>query len=232
MKYLDLSIFFCLTVLSCSFHTSGNSNLVELSNPKDELISQIDSNKIEINANFPFGCVELIKFKYPKHWEGDLENYGHHKKNKLHEFENIEQCFKAINLAKTIQSPKPQNIELIDIGHNFKNAFNLDTILQRSIDSCKYRLPNIGIYECYYSYAHYGNLLLLDPKTNIGKLLNIYANDLGGETLTVMRYFYLDKNEIRIYEANYYDDGCTLNEIFKIIVNSTGEIKINQIYKR
>jgi len=53
--------------------------------------------------------------------------------------------------------------------------------MQISTDSCRYRLTNMGIYECYYSNSRYGNLLLLDPKTNKGKLLNIYANDPPGE---------------------------------------------------
>jgi hypothetical protein len=73
--------------------------------------------------------------------------------------------------------------------------------------------------------------MLLDPKTNNGKLLNIYANDLGGDSHTILRYFFIDKNTINIYEAYYYDDGCSMDETFKIVVNSGGEIKINQIKK-
>lgn len=195
------------------------------------MITQTDTSKIQINANFPFGCAELTKFKYPKYWEGDLDNYGHLKKPNGQEFKDIGKFFDVINSAKTIKSLRPQRLELLEIGDNFKHAYNLDTLMQRSIDSCKYRLPNIGIYECYYSYAHYGNLLLLDPKTNNGKLLNIYANDLGGDSHTILRFFFIDKNVINIYEAYYYDDGCMMDETFKIVVNSDGEIKINQIKK-
>jgi hypothetical protein len=229
MKNLLLILISCSTIWSCSNQTTDNSISADTSTTKDNLIELTDTAKIQINVNFPFGCADLTKFKYPKHWEGDLENYGHLKKPNGQEFDNIGQCFDGINLAKTIKSPRPQSLELLQIGDNFKHAYNLDTLMQRSIDSCRYRLPNIGIYECYYSYAHYGNLMLLDPKTNNGKLLNIYAYDLGGDSHTILRFFFIDKNAINIYEAYYYDDGCSLDETFKIVVNSDGEIKINQI---
>jgi len=231
MKNLLLILISCSTIFSCSIQTTDNSIPADTFTTKSNLIAQTATAKIQINASFPFGCADLKKFKYPKHWEGDLENYGHLKKANGREFENIGQWFNAINSAKTIKSPKPQSLELLEIGDNFKHANNLDTFRQRSIDSCRYRLPNIGIYECYYSYARYGNLLLLDPKKNKGKLLNIYANDLGGESNTILRYFLIDKNAINIYEAYYYDDGCTMEETFKIVVNSDGEIKINQVKK-
>ncbi len=208
-----------------------NSDSIDISATKVNLVSQTDTSKIQINTNFPFGCADLTKYKYPKHWNRDLENYGHLKKPKGQEFENIGKCFNNINSAKTIKSPKPQKVELLEIGDIFKNAYNLDTSMQISIDSCRYRLPNIGIYECYYSYQRYGNLILLDPETNEGKLLNIYADDLGGDSHTILRYFYIDKDEITIYEATYYDDGCSLDKKYKIIINSDGRININTLKK-
>jgi hypothetical protein len=231
MKYFLIILLSCLTIWSCANRTAENSDSVDTSATKDNLILPTDTSRIKINANFPFGCADLKKFKYPKYWEGDLQNYGHLKKTNFQEFEKIEQCFDAINLSKTIISPRPHSLELLEIGDNFKNANNMDTLMQRSIDSCRYRLPDMGIYECYYSYAHYGNLMLLDPKTNKGKLLNIYGNDLGGDSYTLLRYFFIDKNEINIYEAYYYDDGCSLDETFKIVVNTDGEIKIIQLKK-
>ena len=119
----------------------------------------------------------------------------------------------------------------MEIGDIFKKANNVDTVMQISIDNCRYRLPNIGIYECYYSFQRYGNLILLDPKTKEGKLLNIYADDLGGDSHTKLRSFYIDKNEIRIFEGTCYDDGCNLDEKFKIIINSDGRININSFKK-
>jgi len=231
MKNLLLIIIFCSTIWSCSNQTPDNSISKDTLEKNDILIMQTDTAKIQINANFPFGCADLIKFKYPKRWEGDLENYGHLKKPNGQEFEDIGKCFNTINSAKTIKSPRLRKLELMEIGDIFKNTNNLDTVMQISIDNCRYRLPNIGIYECYYSYQRYGNLILLDPKTNEGKLLNIYANDLGGDSHTTLRYFYIDKNEIHIFEGICYDDGCSLDEKIKIIINQDGEININQMRK-
>jgi len=219
------------TIWSCANRTSDHSILADASTTKDNLIEQTDSAKILTNANFPFGCADLKNFEYPKHWEGDLEHYGHLKKPNGQEFESIGKCFNVINSAKTILSPRPRKVELLEIGNVFRSADNLDTLMQKSIDSCRYRLPDIGIYECYYSYQHYGNLILFDPKTNEGKLLNIYADDLGGDSHTILRYFYMNKNELSIYEAACYDDGCILDEKYKIIIHSDGRININTIDK-
>jgi len=221
----------CSTIWSCSNWTADNSNSVDTSATKGNLVSQSVTNKIKINANFPFGCADLTKFKYPKHWEGDLENYGQLKKPSGKEFYEIGQCFAAINLAKTIQSPKFQSLEVLKIGDSYTGAYNIDTLVQKSIDSCKYRLPNIAIYECYYSYERYGNLLLLDPKTKNGKVLNIYADDIAGDSHTILRYFLIDKNVITIYEGSCYDDGCNLEEKFKIIINQDGRVNINPMQK-
>ncbi len=231
MKNLLLIFIYCFTIWSCSNRSVDNSNSVDTSATKDNLIALPDTSTIKINANFPFGCVDLTKFKYPKRWEGDLKNYGQLKKPSGKEFDDIGQCFAAINLVKTIKSPKFQSLEVIKIGDNYKGAFNIDTLLQKSIDSCKYRLPNIGIYECYYSYERYGNLLLLDPKTKNGKLLNIYADDIGGDSHTILRYFFIDKNVINIYEGSCYDDGCNLDEKYKIIINQNEEINISKVQK-
>jgi len=230
MKNLLLIFVFFTIILSCSYKTD-NSNSSGQNVTKESLITQTNTSEIKINTTLPFGCLNLTKYKYPKHWDGDLENYGQLKQPKGQEFEDIGKCFDAINSAKTIKSPRPQRLELLEIGGIFKNANNLDTLMQISIDSCRYRLPNIGNYECYYSYQLYGNLILLDPETNEGKLLNIYADDLGGDSHTILRYFYIDKNEISIYEAAYYDDGCGLDEKHKIIINSDGGIYINTLKK-
>lgn len=231
MRDLLLIFLSCLTIWSCSDRTAELLNSADTSATKGILIAPLDTGKIKINANFPFGCAELTKFKYPKHWEGDLEYYGQLKKPGGKEFDDIGQCFAAINLAKTIEPPQVQSLQVLKIGNNYKGAYNIDSLLQKSIDSCKYRLPNIGIYECYYSYDRYGNFLLLDPKTKKGKLLNIYNNDIGGDSHTILRYFFIDKNVINIYEGSCYDDGCNLDEKFKIIINKEGELSISQIQK-
>ena len=59
-------------------------------------------------------------------------------------------------------------------------------------------------------------------------MLNISADDLGGDSHTILRYFYIDKKALHIYEAYYNDDGCSMDETFKIDVNSDGEINIEK----
>jgi len=231
MKGFLLTFVICSTIWSCSSSTVDNSNSDGTSTTKDNLIAQPDTNHVEINANFPFGCADLTKLKYPKHWEGDLENYGQLKQPNGKEFDDIGKCFALINLAKTIKSPKLQGLQVLKIGNNYKSAFDLDTLAQKSFNSCKYRLPNIGTYECYYSYDRFGNLLLLDPKTKNGKLLNIYFDDIGGDSHTFLRYFLIKNNAIHIYEGSCYDDGCTLDEKYKIIIDQDGGIKINEVQR-
>ena len=231
MKNILFLLIFSSTIWSCSNQNNDNIILSNTTSKKNNLISQINTTKIQVNTNFPFGCANLKKIKYPKHWDEDLENYGFLKMPEGQEFDDIQKYFKTINFTKTVKSPRPSKLELLEIGDVFKKANNLNKIMQKSIDSCRYRLPNIGIYECYYSYNRYGNLILINPKTNTGKLLNIYADDLGGDSHTILRYFYIDKNEISIYEAKYFDTGCSLDEKYKIIINSDGELNINTLTK-
>jgi len=238
MKYQVLTYVFCLTILACSNTSKDSQILSESTLIKENILNQIDSGNIKINGVFPFGCINLTKLKYPKHWEGDLENYGQLKKPNAKEFEDFGDCFKSINSIKTISPPKVENLEYLKIGDNFKDIYPLDTMLQKSIDSCRYHLPNIGIYECYYTYQQatkpnsfeiYGNLLLVDPKSRNGKLLNIYFEG-SGDQHTEFRYFFIDKDTINIFEGSCYDDGCSLDQTSKIIINQD-KIKIQQFKK-
>jgi len=210
--------------LSCSNSNREGSNLTDISSNRDSVISNSDTNGISINATYPFGCADLTKINYPKKWDADLEHYGQLKKPAGKEYENIYQCFQTINTTKVIVTPTTRKIEHLIIGDNFKNN-QPNLILQTSADSCRFRLPNVGIYECYYSYrqdanslALYGNLLLLDPKTKNGKILNVYFQGYG-ESYVVFRYFVIDKNVINIYEGYCCDDGCSLDFKFKIAIN-------------
>lgn len=132
---------------------------------------------------------------------------------------------------------KPEILEFkhIKIGKDFLNTVYYDTITQHKIDSLKYRLPDIGDYQCYYFYeqskkifGQYGNLLLLDPKSKTGKTLNIYY-EVGGDQHVSFRYFYLDKSTIKIYQGSCYDDGCGLTESFNVNIKSDGQITIEEL---
>ena len=146
MNRFFLIFIFLIVICSCTNQKVNNSASADTAS--GGLFTQTDSIKIKINSNFPFGCSDLLKF-YPKHWERDIENYGHLKKPLGNEFDDIGKCFAAINSAKTISSPTPKSVELLKIGNNLKNIDNLDTFKQRSKESCKYRFPNIGLFECW-----------------------------------------------------------------------------------
>ena len=236
MKKNLLILICCSIIWSCSNRTVDTSNSIDTPATQNNLVAETYTSKIQINTSFPFGCADLTKYKYPKHWDGDLENYGQLKQPKGKEFENIGKCFRGINGIMTNKS-KPEILELkqIKIGKDFLNTVYYDTITQHKIDSLKYRLPDIGNYQCYYFYeqskktfGQYGNLLLLDPKSKTGKTLNIYY-EVGGDQHVNFRYFYIDKATIRIYEGSCYDDGCGLTESFNINLKSDGQITIIEL---
>lgn len=229
MKYLLLIPFLAFALWSCSRQNPDHAKLEDVSANKDKPISSTNASSIPVNAEYPFGCAELTAFTYPRHWEGNLEEIGHLKQPDGQLFEHIGHCFNLIHSVKKIETPTILHVELIEIGTTFKLANNLNITKQSSFDHCLYRLPDIGIYEVYYAFNQYGNLILLNPATHDAKLLNIYADDLGGDSSTVLRYFYMEKNEIQIYEASYYDDGCTLNKHSTITIQADGQLNIHTL---
>lgn len=234
MKNIFLLAISILVIWSCSNSNKKDPNTVGKSIVIIPLDQQIDTSTILINASFPFGNEALSMINLPKHWPADLENYGQLKKPEGKEFEKNGAYYQAINAVNTIKSPFVENIENIDLGPKNATDYYLDTLSNKSIDSCKYRLPNFGKYESYYYVEPakrnandvYGNLLLLDPKTQNGKVLNIYF-EYGGDQSINMRYFFIQQNTINIYEGSCYDDGCGLAETFRISIDNEGEIKIS-----
>lgn len=211
--------------------TQDNSNLADTLSVINNT-SLIDPTKTEINSAFPFGCSDLRKYKYPKHWKGHEEGL---EQPLGKEFEDIGQCFQKINSSKSLGYLKVITLEIVKIGDDYKE-YGFDTLSIKAIDSCLYHLPKIGIYECYYFYGQtkvkslgdYGNLLLLDPMTRNGKLLNIYF-EYGGDQHVNFRYFIIDNETINLYEGSCYDDGCGLSETFRISINQDGKVNIKQI---
>ncbi len=210
--------------------TSDNSNLADTLSAINNTIL-IDPTKTEINTAFPFGCIDLTKYKYPKHWKGHEEGL---EQPQGKEFEDIGVCFQKINSGKSIGSLKTNKLEVLQIGNRYKDYY-YDTLTARSTENCRYRLPDIGSYECFYfynesnaprgGYGVYGNLLLFDPTTQNGKLINIFY-EYGGDQNIKNRYFMAYKDSINIYEGSCYDDGCSLTQTYRINISQTGEIDI------
>ena len=196
-------------------------------------------SNIPINADLPFGPSLLETYKFPTEWsrlESDPKGQINNKK-----LSEIQELFNGINLAKSINSPKIKELEFINLS-DFKDS------LLFSIDSIKYRLPNLGPYECFYSFMDVsrpheedkdyeersdqlietGNLILYDPKTQKAKVINIY-NSIAGIFWGSGRYFYLGKNEeIKLFYHKSDEDVSKLLQRFTIKVQNNGKIKIKK----
>lgn len=212
----------------------GEQSVKNAVSPADTLdkvgaAATIRLQSIPVNAVFPFGCPNLIS----KRWLADTENYGQLKKPENQEFDKIYECFASINnvLSKSANLGVDE-ISVFKIGSESNSGLNFDTAAQQRIDSLKYRLPDIGCYQCYYFFESrkdsYGNLLLWNAVKRKGKILNIYY-EVGGEQNIDFRYFYFVGQSIKIFEGSCYDDGCSLMEKYKVNIGAEGEIVINKI---
>lgn len=233
MKNILLLLIYCSFNWYCSDKAAEDSDLIDRPATKDYAIVLPDTNEIKINADFPFGFADLPKYKYPQHWEGDMINYGQLKKPEGKEFEDCGLYFNKINSAKTIKAPKLGEIEPLNIADKNLSNFYFDSLASVSTDICKYRLHNMGPYECYYyvensktySYGVYGNLLLVEPETRNGKVLNLYFG-IGGDQHVGHRYFFIDQDSINLYEGSCFDDGCDLIETYTVSIHRDGKITI------
>ncbi len=230
-KIKILSLISILTLLSCNSKVSDTSLKSESLKSTENTPTIIDT--LKINTEFPFGYSDLTKFEYPKFWKGDLENYGQLIKPDGEEFKRIGEYFRKLHANPTIgKSPRVIKIEQIKL--NFDND-HLDTIASKAVDNVKFRLPNIGKFKCYYSFqksdgkfGEYGNLLLIDSITQIGKTINVY-NQVSGDQSIEFKYFTFDGKTIKVYNGFCYDDGCKLSETSNISIQNDGQIVVKEI---
>lgn len=225
MKYFQFVFLFA--IYSC------NRIQLDSSSPASEKF-KINAHQIEINTTYPFGSSLLASFKYPKYWEEDPYNYERLKSPEGKELADISTLLSGIYNGKTIQGPVVDSIEFLNLNERYKDdLYYFDTLAVKSLDSCLYRLPDFGKYECYFyrqhsmkiTYGIYGSLLLLDPTTRIGKLLTLFF-EYGGDQHVNLRYFLIANDTINIYDGSCYDDGTTLMESFKIIVKNESKIEV------
>ena len=59
--------------------------------------------------------------------------------------------------------------------------------------------------------------------------MSICANDPDGESQTLLRYFFIENRIIHIYDAYCYDDGCSLDETFRVVVKPGGEVEVDEV---
>jgi hypothetical protein len=239
MKLLRFIIILIPEIYSCSNTISDNSNYSDTTSTNKTVVAQSDTELVNINTSFPFGSAELRKYKYPHYWEENHDRYGPAKSPESKKLADISTLLSSINHAKTILPPKIKNFEYLDLNKKYKSdLYHFDTTAIKSLDSCVYRLPNFKNYQCYYyrqqttrsNYGDYGSLLLLDPAIGTGKLLTLYF-EYGGDQSVVLRYYFMDNDTIHLYDGYCYDDGTTLSESFKIFINPEGKIEAKEIKK-
>lgn len=226
---IAFQLFLVILALSSCSNKSGDRSGTIVS---DTLNDRTEKALIQINRNFPFGCENLTT----KYWPADPKRYGRLKQPDEKEFEKLSECYAQINKTPTLPlKPEITESQHIKIGKDFQNTAYFDTIAQQSCDSLKYRLPDVGIYQCYYffeqskiQFGDYGTLLLFEPNIKTGKTLTIYY-EVGGDQHVNYRYFFIAENAIKIFEGACYDDGCSLTEKFTVNIEADGKITVNEL---
>jgi hypothetical protein len=201
--------------------------------------------KSQVVQGYPFGCSILITHKFPEHWEASDEANDTIKKPHEADFFHTSAWYERMAWIKPLPVPPIEKTEIIKIGES--TACSCTNVL--AADSCRYRLSNIGMYQCYYvsddvygnpafekscpdnSCLVYGNLVLYDPSTRTAKTILIYYEGGSGTGTngTPYRYFYITKEKIiELYEGSCNDAGCDMQNKYSIRVLENGEIEIKE----
>ena len=228
-KYIFFISFVWFNLLSCDYlkdkkDFNGSSNTVNS-------IKQA----IAVNATFPFGPIGLSGSKSSLFFPADDENYGKTLSIDNNSIDSISYYFGIKNETVSIEKPSFSHVEFIELDKNPLDYYYFDTIAFRSLDSCKYRLPDMGLYECYYfvihslkdSYGIYGNLLLKDSITNACKAINVFY-EYGGDQNVSLKYFYISNNTINIFKGSAYDDGTSLVKNCQVNISGDGRIDVKR----
>ncbi len=227
----------CLFVYSCSNKSDDTTTTEKNAN------EQTQPTEIPINANYPFGCTDLHEFKFElklfaraTNSYRDVMQEREERVSKRKELEAFIQCFDSIHQVETQKvKPEVRRLAHLTLSKQFTYMLDFDSTARNRVDNLKYRLPDIGKYECYYFFeqsnklpGYYGNLLLLDPKTKVGTPINIYYA-VGANKSMAIRYFNIDGETIQIFEGSYTVADCFLRESFKIHIKPNGEIMVEEL---
>lgn len=215
--YLRVSIFLIFNILTMP----GISSLAQT----------VDKHLLGSCGSLPFGWKELPRLKYPYR-----QSEGNSKKATDHSFSEMSSYYYTLNNQYHQGLPSFDSLVFLDINYRQKKDIYFDSVCIQSVDTCTLRLPIWQGYSCYYikhrtsrsTYGEYGSFLLIEPKKNIGFVINVYF-EYGGDQNVAFRYFHVDKNSIRLYEGYCYDDGCILAPTHVITVSPLKKINIKTI---
>jgi hypothetical protein len=246
---MKILFFICLLALlfSCNNNKikedNRNQNEREKVQPTDSLHSdsKTNLNSYPLDGKFPFGYVYLENIDTSLDWDSlKLES----------NFDKIYNYYKSLNRLKTISKVDISDTTYINLqyGQPFNRNSFIDSITI-SLDSIRYKLENIGPYECYYTQLNddsvryppnfydderlcrsSGNLIFYDPLSRLAKVITIY-NIITQPYETEYRFFFINKNkEIKIFTAQSNEGELSIfYQSYSIKVLDNGEIKIKEL---
>lgn len=197
---------------------------------------QVNTSLVSHTSRYVWGYSGLRTITYPKRWEADPAYYGGLKQPQGLEFERITHFYDSIHTGKALQHPECSQPKYLEL----KGFFDENIIKQIQafpLGLCLKKLSFIGRNVCYYfysknttssGYCNVGSLVVLDTVTKKCTKLPVFV-EASGDQHIMYRFFYIDKNKIRLFDAYYYDDGCTLNESYEIIIETNEEIQIKNL---
>jgi hypothetical protein len=240
MRYLIILFF----ALCCCTKTTDRSRELAIydtaTSPRDTTVFQ--------NNKFPFGCDLLVGYEFPDSLATVFLPEDTVVSELEKKFNQLMACTNNLNTRDgTIALPTIRSSVFIDLGGYERRKFD-DSLLNVK-NNCKYHLPNIGPYECYYTYnyelpfqnklsaaytkdmswcAQAGNLILYDPLSKNAKILNVFI-ELMREHSVFERYFFVDaEKSIYIFDTIAQDGLIVIRNRIKIVVLSSGEIEVSK----
>lgn len=243
------SIFYILIFfffISCSGSVNESSTeQKKRSEPKPASKSRNVKSKTQrensAHIAFPFGSPILSTYKFPTDFH-DLNNL---EKEAYQKYIKASQFYYVLN-----KKPSLLSLEVKEVAHIRVNfPYEFEDNVTHLIDSIRYKLPNIGPYECYYSFQQSpqqmgtemipleeeqlvcnsaGNLILYDRKQNKAKVITIYFNVSGGWS-EIERLFYINtKKEIQVFKAVGDEGAITFHKEFTAFIKQDGEVVIQK----
>ncbi|MDP2692103.1 MAG: hypothetical protein Q8O88_00510 [bacterium] len=198
--------------------------------------SQIQDGKFK---TFPFGCenIQTIPVEWKKEWLGDDSIV-----------ENSYVCFDIINSKENIETPIIKTFEVIIIGEYDLCSCNVAE--ENPSLEIKYRLPDLGKFEVYYSYRNiqynnnlsqkdcsfrcleYGNLILFDTSNSHAKIIPIYFDARPKEPVSVYnRFFYITSyKDIAIWDTDLGELEGNIQAKHNIEISLNGGIKVEELF--
>ncbi len=223
----------------------------QFSMPAESACIQLDSINTQPVTTLPVGSKLLLTYKFPEAWlsHSDSETgiYPPTGINKKHmdAIDSVLAYYNRLHHGEKYLLPVINKLEYVKL--NEKEDISPDDSLVYSIKHCNYRLPDFGMYECYYTYnsgryvrtngfedlthGEAGHLIFYDRKTKNAKYITIYDQENDVETWNGYRIFFIHKDKsIQLFSVDYGEEETGFSKIYKINIHQNGEIVIELVH--